>query len=148
MKRRPGIAKFRHRLALCSQQDVVTENGTLLLARETVRHVRAMIDPKKASTFSAQGATHKESRDARTHVIKTRYHTDLNVSTYAWLHEARLKSSPRWFKILSVVETEDGGQRLFVFDCRLVERADDIPEPDQQPDKSGPVVDMPEGVTL
>lgn len=146
--KRPAIAKLRHHLLLCSQNDVVTKDGDMILNRTAVRALRAMIEPKKASTFSAQGAAHMDTKDARTHVITTRLSPDLEISTYAWLYEERRKSSPRWFKILSVVETEMGGRPFFVFDCRLVERGDAIVKPDDGLEADQTVVGLPHGVAL
>lgn len=149
MKKRYPISDFRHRLRLCSQTDVVND-GTLFLARQGVQSVRAKIKPHKASTFSREGATIKESRDARTHVVTIRHFDDLSISTYAWLYEERIKSPARWFKILSVVETEQGGSRYYMFDCRLHEATDNAPAPDEQPPEGGldPVVGLPQGVSL
>lgn len=149
MKKRIPISAFRHRLQLCSQTDVV-QNGSLFLAREGVRAVRATVVPKKASTFSRQGAATKDSRNARTHVITVRHFDDLSISAYAWLFEERRKSPPRWFKILSVVETEASGTRYYIFDCRLTEITDNAPKPDDTPPKGGldPVIGLPDGVSL
>lgn len=122
------IAKLRHRLVLCSQKDVV-DDGTLHLKRAGVMSMWAAIEPKKASTFTPQGAASQENRSTRTHCITTRYHRDIDISNLAWLYEERRKSAPRWFKILSVVQTEKAGSEYFMFDCRLVERSDNAPAP-------------------
>lgn len=137
------IAKLRHRLKLCSQKDVVTENGLFVLNREGVANMWAHIEEKAASPFSTQGAGLTQN-NMRTHVIMTRYYSSLNISNMAWLYEERRKSSPRWFKILKVGQTETSGSVYFKFDCRLVERADDLVEPKE----SAPVTNLPPGVVL
>lgn len=142
---RPGIGKFRHRLILCSQQDEITPETGMTLNREAVQTVRAKIEAKKASTFSANGATFNESQNTRSHIIYTRFLSDLDISTYAWLYEHRAKSSDRWFKILSVNETEMSGQRFYKFDCRLHEKGDSLVPPTTE---HGPAVAMPDGVVL
>jgi hypothetical protein len=140
-----GIAKLRHRVVLCRQEDVIT-GGEMRLNRADAGQMWASVTPKKASTFSLHGAAIKEAKDARTHVIAVRYRPELNVSLMAWIYEARLKSSPRWFKVLSVNQTEDGGTPFFLFDCRLTERGDEIAEPTDP--AQGPVVGLPNGVVL
>lgn len=140
------IASLRHRVALCTQRDVVEEGTDLRIVRQGVMNMWASIEPKKASTFTPRGAASQESRNTRTHIICTRYHRDVDVSHLAWLYEERRKSAPRWFKILSVVQSERSGSEYFMFDCRLTERGEGLAEPTAE--LSGPVVGMPEGVTL
>lgn len=144
-----GIAKLRHRVHLCSQKDVILE-GTMRLRREGVMSMWAAIEEKQASAFSPHGAAMNEPRNRRTHIIKTRYHRDIDVTVMAWLYEARLKSAPRWFKILKVSVTEDKGTQYFKFDCRLVESTAEAvepvaPAPGGQP---GVIWGLPEGVKL
>lgn len=142
-----GIASLRHRLTLCRQDDVVTEGGEYKLAREGVKTVWAGIEQKSASAFSRQGAVMKDSKNSRTHIITMRYFTEFNLSSMAWLYEARMKSSPRWFKILNIGQTEAYGSVYFKLDCRLVERSDLAAEPSPESDGS-PVVGLPPGVRL
>lgn len=143
-----GIADLRHRVHLCSQKDVVV--GTdLKLAREGVLSMWAAIEARAASTFSPTGASMGEPRNKRSHVITTRYHRDLDISVLAWLYEERLKSAPRWFKIIKVAVTEGKGSQFFKFDCRLVESTADIVEPvHESAAATGPVWGLPEGVKL
>jgi hypothetical protein len=88
-----------------------------------------------------------ESRSKRTHIITMRYRWDLNISLMAWLYEQRMKSSPRWFKVLKVGQTETNGNQFFRLDCRLVERDDDLSHPTTEAG-TGPAVWVPEGVRL
>lgn len=146
MKGKTTIASMRHRVILCSQQDVVTAGGDLSLNRNDVAEMWANIVAKAASTFSPQGAAMEDPRNRRTHIITVRQRSDLNISVMAWVYEARLSSPPRWFKVLRVNQTEGYGSAMFDLECRLIERGDDIAEPDHA--SSGPVVALPHGVAL
>lgn len=144
------IAKLQHRLVLCSQRDKVAD-GSFTYERHKVAKMWAAVEAKAASGFSTNGASMNESRAKRTHVIYARYRHDLNISLMAWLYEERLKSSPRWFKILKVNQTEQAGNAFFKFDCRLVERGDDLAEPksdEAKPAMPGAAWGLPEGFTL
>lgn len=144
----PSIAQLRHRVHLCSQKDVVVDN-TLKLNREGVLSMWAMIEAKAASAFAPTGAVVNEERNKRTHIIWTRYHRDIDVSIMAWIYEARLKSAPRWFKVLKVTSTEEGGSEYFKFECRLVESTADIVEPvPEKANTNAPVLGLPPGVKL
>ena len=128
MPKRFQIRKLRHRVHLCSQGDVMNEDGQLVLKRKGVQSMWAGIEPKKANRFSAMGANIDKSR-SKTHVIYTRYHPDIDVTSMAWIYEERAKSAPRWFQVLNITQTEDGGTELFMFECRLRERSVDASEP-------------------
>lgn len=149
---RKSIASLRHRVKMCSQKDVVNDDGFLILNREGVLDMWASIEAKAASTFTGQGATTKSSRGKRTHKITTRYHRDLHVSNLAWLYEERRISAPRWFKILKVVQSETKGSEYFIFDCQLVERGDDLTSPhvevEEPLNQLSPAFGLPDGVVL
>lgn len=138
------IAKLRHKINLCSQKDVVV-GSEIKLIREDILATWAMIEVKKGSMF-VNGAAVRDNRNARTHCIYIRYRSDLEITGYAWIYEERHLSPPRWFKILTVQETESGGSPLYEFDCRIVERGDDLAEPVEE--GSGPAVGLPHGVNL
>lgn len=138
------ISALRHRVILCSQKDVVSEGAELRLVRNGVVVTWAMIEPKKGSSFSPTGMAVKDSRNMRTHQITMRYRPDLVITLYAWLYEERLVSPPRWFKVLSVSETETGGAPMYMFDVCLVERGDDA----TRPAEAGPATVLPFGVVL
>lgn len=142
-----SIAKLRHRVHLCSQKDVV-QDGMLLLNREGVMSMWASIEEKAASTFSPHGAAMLDAANKRTHLVMTRYHRDVDVTALAWLYEARLKSAPRWFKILKVAVTEGKGNQFFKFECRLVEAVAEVEPVAEKPKATGPVWGLPEGVKL
>lgn len=69
-----------------------------------------------------------EPREQRTHYIIMRYRSDIEITTAAWLHEARLKSAPRWFKILNVMDENELGE-YWKFEVRLMENSDEAIEP-------------------
>lgn len=128
MAKRPGIAALRHKVVLCSQRDVIDNDGDLTLNRTEVRELWADIEPKAAQRMTQQGAA-REERDRRSHIIYTRAMADINLSQMAWVYERRLKSAPRWFKVLKVTETEHRGSPFWMLDVRLYERTDDAVEP-------------------
>lgn len=140
-----AIAKLRHRLLLCSQADIVTD-GDWHVKREGVLNMWAAIEVKAASRWTPNGAA-IDKRNSRTHIITTRRHPELNVSVLAWLYEERLKSAPRWFKILSVNETEQKGTQYLMFNVRLTERDDRVATPEaEEPDHQ--MSPLPDGVAL
>jgi hypothetical protein len=121
------IKKFKHRVQVCSAADVVVD-GKLEFSQKFIYDGWAMINPRRTSTFSPEGHTVFEEKDRRTHFIHMRYNPQVVITTSAWIYEKRLKSPPRWFKILFAGdEFEDS--RYFKFDCRLMEAGDDILEP-------------------
>lgn len=122
------IKKFKHRLTVCSQADVVVENKTMVLSRKGIYTGWAMITNRRASAFSVEGQTVLEPREQRTHYIIMRYRSDIEITTAAWLHEARLKSAPRWFKILNVMDENELGE-YWKFEVRLMENSDEAIEP-------------------
>jgi head-tail adaptor len=138
------ISALRHRVVLCSQKDVITSHGSLTLIRKEVMATWASIEAKRGSMFSPNGQAMMDNRNERTHIIKIRYRPDLEVSSYAWIYEERRISPPRWFKILTVDQTEDGCSPCYEFGCRLVERSDEA----QRPDTPTVVASLPKGVHL
>lgn len=141
------IAKMRHQVTLCRQNDVVIDGSEMRLNRDGVWNVWAAIEPKRASTFSPNGAAMMDNRNQKSHCITMRYRDDINISVMAWIYEARIKSSPRWFKILSVNQTECKGSQFFEFDCRIIERSDNAPKPIDAP-RHSPAMPLPSGVRL
>jgi len=137
------IKKFRHRVQVCRGEDVVV-NGNLSFEKKFVYDGWAMIVPRRASTFSPNGHTVFEEKDRRTHFIKMRYNPNVEITTAAWIYEARLKSPPRWFKILFVSDEFENSQ-FFNFECRLMEAGDDITEPGTQPQT---IPGIPAGMVL
>lgn len=115
-----SIAELRHHVQLCSQKDVVTRDGNLFLARADVLTCWAKIEDKKGSLHGPTGLVTRESHDVRSHRITIRYRTDVDIKSTAWVYEARIKSPPRWFKVLAVTDRDSA----FILDVRLVERSE------------------------
>lgn len=131
---RIDIADLKHRCIICSLKDIVVNGAEILLARKEAYEGWAKIEAKAPSTYAPQGVTVGESRDRYNHIIYMRYRYDVEISSAAWLYEKRLKSAPRLFKIISVIE--DG--EWFKFYCRLTERGDNITPPvADEPEKPG-----------
>lgn len=142
-----AIRDFKHRVALCSMQDVITTDGVLELSREDVFHTWACIEARAGSQFSPVGFAIMESREAKTHEIFIRYRSDTEVTSKAWIYDERLKSSSRWFKILSVQDFNEDGQ-YWLFKCKLYERGDNVIPPTTPEPTIGTAVPLPEGVKL
>lgn len=140
MSRRPSIAELKHKFTVCSQSDVVLVSGDLALSRTGLYEGWGSLEFSRGSFFAKNGAAVEESRNSPSATIRMRYRPDVLISSGAWIYEKRLKSAPRWFKILSVVEDDCN---FFVFKVRLVERGDDVLEPkteaDQAPNAFAPV---------
>lgn len=119
------IAKLRYRVVLCKMEDVVTHDGQLQLARKGVRSTWAFIDDRRGSLVGPNGLVVDENRERQSHIIMTRYQYDIDVQSTAWIYELRLKSPPRWFKVIGVTDT----RLAYLFSVRLVERADTAAAP-------------------
>lgn len=137
------IADRRHRVTICSAQDVVTEAGELRLTRVGAWDCWAAIKATRPSTFGRDGYVVKDPREGASHEIAIRYRTDKLISAAAWVYEARRKSAPRWFKVLSIRQE---GEEL-ILSCRLIERSDDVLAPVEPGEALRPAA-LPQGVAL
>lgn len=144
-----SIATFRHRVTICSADDVVTSDGEISIVKRKAWDAWAKIEPKRGSMFGRDGQVIKESRDAASHQIAIRYRSDKVIASSAWIFESRMRSEPRWFKILKVRDEGEVGF-LWVFECRLVEKSDLIQRPHEAKpaDPAGIVSPLPQGVQL
>lgn len=143
------IADFRHRVAICTMQDVVESNGMMALSRKDVYHCWAYIDHVRLSAFAKGGFSVKDLIDERTHSIVIRYNRTIDYTTSAWIYEERLQSGPRWFKLLRHVVSNEDGEYL-ICDAKLVERGDEVRKP-VDTDKFatvGGAIPLPAGVSL
>lgn len=140
------LKKFKHRLVVCSQDDVVVDAGEMSLSRKGVYEGWAAITPRRSSTWSEQGNAVMDPANLRSHIIIMRYRADVDITSFAWLYEKQLKSPPRWFKILTVVD-ENENSEYFKFECHLVEKGEDnIVTPEgRKMDIASP---LPHGVSL
>lgn len=133
MAARYTIADFKHRLIVCSVDDVVTSPESISLVKKGMYAGNAVIEPKRSQTFAANGTTFQDKEQQVSHKIVMNYRHDVNISNAAWLYEQRRKSSPRWFKVIRVTEDCD----YFVLDCRLTERSDAAAQPTVAPGTGG-----------
>lgn len=135
------IANFRHRVAICSMDDIAMADGFMSLVRKDVYHCWAFIQDYEGSTYSKAGYVVQEKVDDKSHLIFVRYRSDMNFSSAAWIYEARLKSSPRWFKILETQNWKEMG-RYNCFSCKAVELSDLATTPQTQKPQmlGGPVM--------
>lgn len=117
---------LKHIVMLCTSNDVVTDDGKLILIRENVVTTWMKIEVKAASSFSRAGYNLDENTNKQTHIATMRFRRDFDISTAAWIYEERLQSGARWFKIIGVKE-EDG--KFMVLALHLVERGDNLVEP-------------------
>ena len=130
-----------HRVALCTMNDVVDEGGTMRLAREIVTLTWAQIEARRGSFIAVSGYTIDDPLEKRTHLITVRYRTDLEITSAAWIFEKRLKSAPRWYKVIEILN--DHSEFVSIW-CRLVEQSDTVTSPVAK--MTG--ADMPQGVKL
>lgn len=148
MKSKISTADLRHRVKLCTMEDVVQGEEGLRLTRKEVFNAWAAIEAKRGSMFSREGTVIQESRETQSHLITIRYRYDFEISSAAWLYEEPLKSAPRWYKVLSVKDTTS---EFWVLSCRLVEQSDFVSRPQDEatPEPSNPfLTGLPHGVRL
>jgi hypothetical protein len=126
-KKKISIKDRKHLVSICSAGDVYEENGVLEFKRTKAWDTFAAMRESRGSQFSADG-TALDLTKVASHKIAIPYRPDIEISAAVWIFESRLKSSPRWFKVLDVkIMNEDS--KYWEFKCRLVERADDIAKP-------------------
>jgi len=116
------ISDLRNRISLCSMRDVVEQGGVMTLARDNIATVWARVyaQPHLPSFISKYGYAIKEPHERPTHLITIRYKIDLDLTSTAWIYEARLKSPPRWYKMVGCYDDEN----WIVMHAHLVERSD------------------------
>ncbi|UPT53286.1 hypothetical protein [Synechococcus phage Ssp-JY38] len=132
-RKRVKISALRHYIALCSMDDVITENGTMILVRKDVSHAWAAIEAKQPSMFGVSGYNLPQfepgqGRNKQTHLITMRMRRDFDISSSAWVYEERMQSGQRWFKILGIKEMNEEGNYM-VLSARLIERGEDLTPP-------------------
>lgn len=114
-----SIASRKSKVVLCSMKDISEEGGVMRLFRKGVLSAWAEIKNSKPSRFSHEGYVVEERSDKVSHIITMKYRHDIDITDSAWIYHERLKSPPRWFRIISV--SEDGID--FVFSVRLYENS-------------------------
>jgi hypothetical protein len=123
----PKAADMEHRIAMCHQSDVVIENGMMQLQRTSVVWTWARIKTYYGvpAFIGQQGYAIIDPASRATHAITIRGGHDLDISAMAWVYEKRLKSPPRWYKILGF--TDPVG--WIHMTARLVEKSDQVVPP-------------------
>lgn len=119
------IGTLKSRIVLCSQEDVVVDNGVMQLVRKGIRTCWARIDERRGSLPGPNGLTVGDLDNQQSHIITTRYMWDIDVRTTAWIYDCRLRSPPRWFKVYGVADS----RLAYQFACRMVERGDEASQP-------------------
>lgn len=140
-------ADRKHRVVLCSQKSDIDENGNLIVERQGVITGWAALDIVKPSRFSGSGQVVSKAEQP-THRVTMNYNPDVAVSVTAWVYEHRLKSPPRWFKVLSVANVDECS-RFMALTVRLTEMTDEAEEPtDEKPQSNFGASNLPEGLSL
>lgn len=141
------VADRKHRVVLCSQKSDIDENGNLLVERRGMITGWAAIDIVKPSRFS-NGGNVVSKAEQPTHRITMNFNPDVNVSVSAWIYEHRLKSPPRWFKVLSVANVGESS-RFMQMTVRLTEVTDEAEAPVEENANTGfGATSLPEGLSL
>jgi head-tail adaptor len=130
MAKVPTTSDLRHRVKLCSAQDVITEDGELKFSREEVFTTWAQIEAKIASQFNRSGENLLNEKERQTHLITIRFRRDIDVSSTAWIYEERAQSGARWFKVKGVRDLNEDGQFLQI-SASLLERGIVTPPTDE-----------------
>lgn len=139
------IAELTHWIVVCSMKDVVIKDGSMSLAREGILSCWSRFEERRASLQGPSGlSVPQERKDLRTHLITIRFRYDIDFRSSAWIFEKRMKSSPRWWKVLAVQERTDRVD----FDARLYDRSDDTALPVKQGTANSLAVSMPDSVKL
>jgi hypothetical protein len=122
-RKEPKISELKHRIALCTMKDVVIDQE-MHLSREAVTYCWANIEhmTNMASFLSRAGYAIMENAQRPTHRITVRAGLDLEYSSAAWVYEQRLRSPPRWYKVLGFVDECD----WVMLECHLVEKSDNV----------------------
>jgi head-tail adaptor len=150
-KQRISIRDRGHLVSVCSASDVYEIDGRLEFRRTVAWDCYAAMRESRGSQFSADGVALDQSKVA-SHKIAIPFRPNSEISAAVWIYEDRLKSSPRWFKVLDVKDMNEDG-RYWEFKCRLVERSDDVVKPapvalDSAAPKHQIYMPLPEGVVL
>lgn len=118
---------LKNSIALCTADDAVLD-GVMRLTRKDVVNTWAKIDAKQPSMFGKSGYTIMEDRSKQTHIITIRARYDIDITSAAWIYEARAQSGDRWYKVLGI--KDDGSDSGWtVLSCRLVEKGGEVVAP-------------------
>jgi hypothetical protein len=123
----PKINEMKHRIALCSQKDVVLDGQTMALVRTSVVWCWARVKSHYGLPFyvGQQGYTISDPVTKATHAITIRNGLVDNITNTAYVYEEFLKSAPRWYKVLGISEPD----KFLVLTTRLIEMSDMVNPP-------------------
>jgi hypothetical protein len=121
----PGAPKFQeltHRLALCSQKDVVIDASTMELKRTGVVWCWGRVRSHYGlPMFMGQvGYTIIDPVNKPTHAITVRAGLSVLYTDTAYVYEEFRKSPPRWYKVLGFSEIAN----WTTLQTRLIEQSD------------------------
>jgi hypothetical protein len=123
----PKIHEMNHRVALCTQKDIVVNAQTMELRRTSVVWAWARIKSHYGLPFmiGQVGYTIMDPVTKATHAITVRNGLVDNVTSMAFVYEEFRKSAPRWYKVLGVSEPD----KFLVLTTRMVEISDLVTSP-------------------
>jgi hypothetical protein len=122
----PGAPKFqdlKHRLALCTQRDVVAGPSTMELRRTEVVWCWGRVRSHYGLPMFLGGQNNYTVMDLTTkatHAITVRSGLALIITDTAYVYEEFRKSPPRWYKVLGFSEIAN----WTTMTTRLVEQSD------------------------
>jgi len=118
----PKLNELNHRVALCTQRDVVIDAQTMALHRSKVVWAWARVKSHYGLPYmiGLSGYTVMDPTTKATHAITVRGGLVDNVTSMAYVYEEFRKSAPRWYKVLGVSEP----QGFLVLTSRLIEISD------------------------
>jgi len=141
----PKLHELIHRVALCTQKDIVVDGSTMELRRESVvwtwARVRShyglpsIVARSGYTIFNAEG-----KNTIATHAISIRAGIGVDITAMAFVYEERRKSMPRWYKVLGFSETDD----YLTLPVRMIEKSDAA----LPPVNNNPLVAQPTRVDL
>lgn len=117
-----SIGDLNKRVIIVSSHEDVSD-GKLLIKREGAYACWASIKDAASYNKDRQGAIFQQPHEKRTHKMCIRYRQDISISVGAWVFEERLKSAPRWYKIIGQKD-EGGAGQWWIFDLRLHTESD------------------------
>jgi head-tail adaptor len=114
----PAIAQMKHRVVICSSDAKLDENGKVVLSRNSEVELWAAVEEVRQPAYLKSGLNLEQ--EYKTHRIMTRNLREYDFTIAAWIYEHRVKSSPRWYKVMSF--SDDGPYMMF--ETALRSRAD------------------------
>lgn len=119
---KPKLNELIHRIALCSQKDVVVNSSTMELRRIGVVWTWARVKSHYGlpSFVGQHGYTVMDLTTKATHAITIRTGIGVEITDTAYVYEEFRKSPPRWYKVLGFSETDD----YYTLTTRMIEKSD------------------------